>query len=98
MKSLYLVPLPIPPVALPFIPLMVSDGLEIKLYFRGNAHLRKPILFPGVKKTHLDSPSLSRMTRDYLSVPAEEIFSTVGGVVSKNRNKLVGKSTRMSKG
>jgi hypothetical protein len=32
------------------------------------------------------------MAKNYLSVPAEEVFSTAGDIVSKKRNRLAGES------
>jgi hAT family C-terminal dimerisation region len=73
---------------------------ENKLYLREKCAPPKTDPITWWKENTFRFPSLSRMARDYLSVPgtsvpAEEVFSTAGDIVSKKRNRLVGENIRM---
>jgi hAT family C-terminal dimerisation region len=68
---------------------------EIRFYLRGQCAPPKTVPITWWKENTSGFPSLSRMAKNYLSVPAEEVFSTAGDIVSKKRNRLVGKSKKL---
>ena len=74
--------------------------VEIRFYLRGQCAPPKTDPITWWKENTIGFPTLSRMAKNYLSVPAEEVFSTAGDIVSKKRNRLlrlVGESKKLVK-
>jgi hypothetical protein len=81
-------------------PLDVETETELTRYLKLPAMPQETNIYLYWKAKQYDYPIISRITADYLAIPAtlvplECIFSIGSDVVTKKRNKLTGDSVRM---